>query len=79
MKNLKISQKLMISFGTILLISIILVILSISALRSIGNKAHDMYTGPYVEAGESMSWQSFRISIRLLLRRSRIRAARPRP
>ena len=54
MKNLKISQKLMISFGTILLISIILVILSISALRSIGNKAHDMYTGPYVEAGESM-------------------------
>ncbi len=54
MKNLKISQKLMISFGTILLISIILVILSISALRSVGNKAHDMYTGPYVEAGESM-------------------------
>ncbi len=54
MKNLKISQKLMISFGTILLISVILVILSVSALRSVGDKAHDMYTGPYVETSEAM-------------------------
>ena len=50
MKNLKISQKLIVSFGTILLISIILVILSISALRSIGDKSHEVYEGPFVAA-----------------------------
>ena len=55
MKNLKISQKLIVSFGTILLISIILVILSITALRSIGDKSHQMYEGPFVAATESMS------------------------
>ncbi len=55
MKNLKISQKLIVSFGTILLISIILVILSISALRSIGDKSHEMYEGPFVAATEGMN------------------------
>lgn len=55
MKNLKISQKLIVSFGTILLISIILVILSITALRSIGDKSHQMYQGPFVAATEGMN------------------------
>ncbi len=55
MKNLKISQKLIVSFSTILLISIILVILSITALRSIGDKSHQMYEGPFVAATEGMS------------------------
>ena len=55
MKNLKISQKLIISFSTILLISVILVILSITALRSIGDKSHQMYQGPFVAATEGMS------------------------
>lgn len=55
MKNLKISQKLMVSFGTILLLSIILVILSITSLRSIGDKSHQMYEGPFVAATEGMS------------------------
>lgn len=55
MKNLKISQKLIVSFGTILLISIILVILSITSLRTIGDKSHQMYEGPFVAATESMS------------------------
>lgn len=55
MKNLKISQKLIVSFGTILLISIILVVLSITALRSIGSKSHQMFEGPFVAATEGMS------------------------
>ncbi len=55
MKNLKISQKLIVSFGTILLISIILVVLSITALRSIGDKSHQMYQGPFTAATEGMS------------------------
>ena len=52
---MKISQKLIVSFSTILLISIILVILSITALRSIGDKSHQMYEGPFVAATEGMS------------------------
>ena len=55
MKNLKISQKLIVSFSAILLISVILVILSITALRSIGDKSHQMYQGPFVAATEGMS------------------------
>ena len=55
MKNLKISQKLIVSFGTILVLSVALVILSITALRSIGDKSHQMYEGPFVAATEGMS------------------------
>lgn len=55
MKNLKISQKLIVSFGTILLISVILVILSITSLRAIGDKSHQMYEGPFVAATEGMN------------------------
>lgn len=54
MKNLKISQKLIASFSAILLISVILVGLSISALRSIGGSADQMYEGPFVAATEGM-------------------------
>ena len=55
MKNLKISQKLIVSFSAILLISIILVILSITALRSVGDESHQMYEGPFVAATEGMN------------------------
>ena len=55
MKNLKISQKLIVSFSSVLVISVILVILSISALRSVGGKSKQMYEGPFVAATEGMS------------------------
>ncbi len=54
MRDLKISQKLAVSFGGILLISVILVCLSISALRSVGDEADTMYEGPFVSATESL-------------------------
>ncbi|MCI8599448.1 MAG: methyl-accepting chemotaxis protein [Lachnospiraceae bacterium] len=55
MKNLKISQKLAVSFGSIILILIFLIVLCISSLKTIGDKAGQMYGGPFVEATEAKS------------------------
>lgn len=54
MKNLKISQKLAVSFGCIILISVILVGLSISAQREVGGRANKMYEEPFITATDAL-------------------------
>lgn len=56
MKNMKIGKKLILGFGIAVLSSIILMVLSILAVKKVAYLSHDMYTGPFVSATEAMSF-----------------------
>lgn len=56
MKNMKIGKKLILGFGVTIMASVILMALSISALKKVEKLSHDMYTGPFVGATEAMNF-----------------------
>ncbi|HIX30107.1 MAG TPA: methyl-accepting chemotaxis protein [Candidatus Blautia stercoravium] len=56
MKNMKIGKKLILGFGVTIMASVILMALSISALKKVERLSHNMYTGPFVGATEAMNF-----------------------
>lgn len=54
MKDLKISMKMLVSFGIIIGIFVIVMIISMVSLTSIGNKIDEMYNGPLIATNAAM-------------------------
>lgn len=54
MKDLKISMKMLVSFGIIIGIFVLVMIISMVSLTSIGNKIDEMYNGPLIATNAAM-------------------------
>lgn len=54
MKNLKISQRLILGFGSIIVVSILLMILAIISLNDVGKNISGMYNGPLMSTTAAM-------------------------
>lgn len=67
MKNMKMSKKLILSFGVTILASIILMILSILSVQKVERLSHELYTGPFVSATEAMDFSKSVYEIEAIL------------
>lgn len=56
MKNLKIGKKILISFSSAILASVILIIMAVLSINRVGNLVTDLYEGPFVSATEAMTY-----------------------
>lgn len=54
LKNFKVRKKLLFSFGILVILFIIMMVLALSGVRRTRNMAHQLYTGPNVTTTESM-------------------------